>query len=159
MFTALRVPVTEDVPFVPVAVRVCVCVPSADPVKVSAGMVEVAFVGTPTGHAFVPAGVNAAVPFVPVAVSVWVWVARADPVKVSAGMVLVALVGTPAGHEMTCVCVASADPVKVGVCAMALATPPVVLESAPVVRALIVPAGVPAVMAALVGTPAGQDIT
>lgn len=51
------------------------------------------------------------------------------------------------------VCVASALPVKVGVWAIALATPPVVLESAPVVKALIVPAGVPPLVAPVVVVP------
>ena len=152
------------------------CVPSALPVNVSPGMVDVAFVGTPTGQDIVGcvndpaamvgtpagheiAGVDAAI--VPIACE---WADPAPlvtelPVNVSAGIVLVAFVGTPAGHDIVCVCVPSAEPVNVGVCAMAFATPPVVLESAPVVSALIVPAGVPADTAAVVGTPAGHDMT
>ena len=81
----------------------------------------------PVWVAWVP--VNAGAELVPAGVNVWVWVPIAVPVKVSAGTVWV--------------WVAKADPVNVGVCAIAFATPPVVLESAPVVRALIVPAGVP----------------
>jgi hypothetical protein len=56
---------------VPLGVSVCVCVPSAEPVKVSAGIVEVAFVGTPAGHEIAPSE-NAPL----------------------------ALVGTPAGHAI-----------------------------------------------------------
>ena len=55
--------------------------------NVSAGMVDVAFVGTPAGHATVPEGVNDTVPFDPVAVVVCVCVASAEPVNVSAGTV------------------------------------------------------------------------
>lgn len=116
-----------------------------------------AFVGTPAGHEITSAGM------VP-----------ADPVKVGALFVPVAVV--------VWVWVPRALPVNVGVCAIALATPPVVLESAPVVSALIVPAGVPPLTAldvtefpvkvgaatvpagvndavALVGTPAGHETT
>ncbi len=103
-------PVNVGTELVPAAVSVCVCVPSAEPVKVSAGTVPALPVNV--GAEFVPTGVKAAVLLVPAGVSIWV-------------------------------CVLKALPVKVGVWAMALATPPVVLESAPVVRALMVPAGVP----------------
>ena len=61
------VPVKAGAELVPVAVSVCVCVPSADPVnagtpKGHATVPEgvkftVALVGTPAGHAIVPAGV------------------------------------------------------------------------------------------------------
>lgn len=71
--------VKAAVPFVPVAVSVWVCVARADPVKICAATVleepvnvGAACVGTPAGHATVPAGVKAAVPFVPVAVRVCV---------------------------------------------------------------------------------------
>ena len=49
------VPVTLDVPFVPVAVNVCVCVASALPVNVWAATVldDPAKVGTFVGHAIV----------------------------------------------------------------------------------------------------------
>ncbi len=85
---------------VPAGVSVCVCVPSAEPVNVSAGTVPPLplNVGTPAGQAtvpagvkaavpFVPAGVKLAVPFVPVAVKVCVCVASAEPVNVSAGTI------------------------------------------------------------------------
>ena len=51
------------VPFVPVAVKVCVWPASAEPEKLG-----VEFVGTPAGQATVPAGVKLAVPFVPAGV-------------------------------------------------------------------------------------------
>jgi len=62
-------PVNVGTELVPAAVSVCVCVPSAEPVKVSAGTVPALPVNV--GAEFVPAGVR-----------VWVWVLRALPVKV-----------------------------------------------------------------------------
>lgn len=81
VFTEFSVPVTEDVELlpagvnaamllVPVAVKVCVCVASADPVKVGCVKLPAAIVGTPTGQEIVGC------------------------VKEPA-----AIVGTPAGHE------------------------------------------------------------
>jgi hypothetical protein len=153
-----KVPVTDDVPLVPVAVSVWVCVPNALPVNVSAGMVEVALVGTPAGHATVPAGVKAAVPFVPAGVM------DATPPD---GLALVAVMESPA--------------------VMARALPPVavlVITCVPVVAAVVPPCtsevtvivcvwlmtlenGVPVNVSAgtvpappvNVGTPAGHDTT
>jgi hypothetical protein len=119
------------VPFVPVGVTVCVCVPIAEPVKVSAGMamlgeLEAAaallsvektyFVGLVTGTsvdalvmdcaAFVPAGVPALV----------AEVVSSEPVKVSAGTVpeLPAKVGTPPGQAIVSAGTVPPDPVNVG---------------------------------------------
>jgi hypothetical protein len=94
----LSVPVTLEVPFVPVAVSVCVCPDSAEPVNagtefepagvkaavelVPVGVKEAeAAVGTPPGHEIDPAGVKFTVPLVPAGVKL-----------------AVELVGTPAGQ-------------------------------------------------------------
>ena len=63
-------PVNVGTELVPAAVSVCVCVPSAEPVKVSAGTVPE--LPVKAGTELVPAGVNAAVLFVPAGVRVWV---------------------------------------------------------------------------------------
>lgn len=131
----------------------------ADPVNVSAGMVDVAFVGTPAGHATVPEGVNDTVPFDPVAVVVCVCVASAEPVNVSAGTVRLGAVAFAA----------VSDPVPAAIFVAAV-FPLVVV-------APFVPAGVPALTAldvtelpvnvsagtvplepANVGTPTGHEI-
>lgn len=97
---------------------------------------------------WLPVNVSAGtVPGVPT--KVCVCVAIETPVKTSAGTV-------PALPVNVWVCVPSALPVNTGVWATAFATPPVVLESAPVVRAPMVPAGVPAEIAAFV--PAGVKL-
>ena len=83
-----------------------------------------------------------------------------------------AIVGTPAGHDIVWVCPASADPVNVSaptVNALPGFTP-AIFENAPeeaparlpdvvaTVTVPFVPAGVPALTDAVVGTPAGQEI-
>lgn len=140
--------------------------PSALPVKVSAGIVLVAFVGTPAGHATVPAGVPALVALdVPVSVAAdtpeaeavnnlvplpEVASANVPGVWVCVPSALPANVGTPAGHEITC-----AGPVTV----------PFVPAGVPALTALVVAelpvnvsAGTVPALPLNVGTPAGQEI-
>lgn len=152
-------PLNVGIEFEPLGVTVCVCVPSALPENVGWVNTPAAIVGTPAGHATVPAGVKAAVPFVPVAVNVWVWPERADPVKVCAVTVRLGAVALQA----------VVDPVPAAI---------LVAAQFPLVAlAPFVPAGVPAetelVVAELpvnvcagtvpefpvkVGTPAGQEM-
>ena len=81
-----------------------------------------------------------------------------------------AIVGTPAGHEIVCVCAANAEPVNVCAVTVKFGAVPLhaVVEPVPaaifvaaqlpeVADAALVPAGVPALTDAAVGTPAGQD--
>jgi hypothetical protein len=93
-------------------------------------------VGTPTGQAFVPVGVNETVPFVPAGVpALTAEVVALDPVKVWAGTVPEDPVkaGTPAGQEIVSAGTVPEFPVKVGA-----ATVPAGVKLA----VLFVPAGV-----------------
>lgn len=94
---SIALPVKLWALIVPAGVTVWLCVPSAEPVNVSAGTVPAPplnvgtpagqlkeAVGTPAGQAIVPTGVKLTVEFVPAGVSVCVCVAKADPVKVGA---------------------------------------------------------------------------
>ncbi len=97
-------PVNAGAEFVPDGVKVWLCVPRADPVKVCAGTVppDPLKDGTPTGQAIVPAGVKDAVLFVPAGVKAAVpFVGTpAGQAIVPAGVkAAVPFVGTPAGHE------------------------------------------------------------
>ena len=104
--------VNAAVAFVPVAVSVCVCVASAEPVKTSAGTVRFGAVAFAAVNDPVPAAmfVAALLPLVVVAAFVPPGVPALtaldvadDPVKTSAGTVpaLPEKVGTPAGQEIT----------------------------------------------------------
>lgn len=168
------VPVKPCELIVPAGVKVCVWVPSAEPLNVGVETV-------PVRVACVPVNVSAGtVPAEPVNVCA----ATVELLPVNVGLLFV---GTPAGHALlpvavvVCVCVLRADPVNTG----ALTVPAGVLAEAkratevlplaafvvsliavPVnVGAEFVPAGVPPLTAELVtelpvntGTPAGQLI-
>ena len=124
--------------------------PSAEPVKVSAGTVpelpeNVGVLFVPDGVmdvVTVPIGVKLTVPFVPVAVTVWVCVPIALPVKVGAEFVPAGVNELPGETPPILLKAPELVPAKL---------PDVVVIADPVnVGAEFVPAGVPALVAPLV---------
>lgn len=158
-------PLNVGVETLPDAVNVCECVPSAEPVKVSAGTVPAdpvkvsagtvpplpAKEGTEAGHATVPAGVpaeTAAVDPLKVAADT----PEPDDVKSFTPLPEVASASVPA----PCECVAIAEPLNVGTLAGHATVPDGVKLAVAFVPAGVkltvpfVPAGVPALTAEVV---------
>lgn len=158
-------PLNVGVETVPDAVKMCECVPSAEPVKVSAGTVPAdpvkvsagtvpplpAKVGTEAGHATVPAGVPAETAAVE-PLNVAAETPDEDEVNSFTVLAEVASANVPAPWE----CVAIADPVNVGTLAGHATLPDGVKLAVAFVPAGVkltvpfVPAGVPALTAEVV---------